>query len=75
MSANVKPHTPERVLLVLLAICLWPSVAHAYIDPGAGSLLYQTSLAVFLGLAVVFRRAWVKVGTVLVGLFKAKKPL
>jgi len=30
--------------------------AHAYIDPGTGSLIYQTVLTLFLGLGLVLRR-------------------
>ncbi len=73
MNAHVR-RVHDRVILVLLATCLWPSDVHAYIDPGTGSLLYQTGLAIVLGLAVVFRRAWAKLGTMLVGVFKPKKP-
>lgn len=31
--------------------------AHAYIDPGTGSLIYQTALTVILGLGLVLRRS------------------
>ena len=30
--------------------------AYAYIDPGTGSLIYQTILTLFLGLGLVLRR-------------------
>jgi hypothetical protein len=30
--------------------------AHAYIDPGSGSLIYQTALGLLLGFGFVFRR-------------------
>lgn len=30
--------------------------AFAYVDPGTGSLLYQTALTIVLGLGLVFRR-------------------
>lgn len=30
---------------------------HAYIDPGTGSLIYQTALTVLLGLGLVVRRS------------------
>jgi hydrogenase-4 membrane subunit HyfE len=30
---------------------------HAYIDPGTGSLIYQTALTVVLGLGLVLRRS------------------
>lgn len=31
--------------------------AHAYIDPGTGSLIYQTALTLLLGAGLVVRRA------------------
>jgi hypothetical protein len=30
--------------------------AHAYIDPGSGSLIYQTALGLLLGFGFMFRR-------------------
>lgn len=31
--------------------------AHAYIDPGTGSVIYQTALTVILGLGLVLRQS------------------
>jgi hypothetical protein len=42
------------VILVLLLLAERP--AHAYIDPGTGSMIYQTVLTVALGLGFVLRR-------------------
>jgi hypothetical protein len=41
------------VLLVLIG----ERPAHAYIDPGTGSLIYQTALTVLLGLGFMLRRS------------------
>jgi hypothetical protein len=35
--------------------------AYAYIDPGTGSLIYQTALTLLLGAGLVFRRARVSI--------------
>lgn len=37
-----------------------PSTAHAYIDPGTGSLVFQSLLAMLFGIGVAYRklRAW-----------------
>lgn len=35
--------------------------AFAYVDPGTGSLLYQTALTIVLGLGLVFRRVRVSI--------------
>jgi hypothetical protein len=40
---------------LLLAIGERP--AYAYVDPGAGSLIYQTALTILLGLGFVLRRS------------------
>ena len=40
-------------VLVLVA----EAPAYAYIDPGSGSLIYQTALTVLLGLGFVIRRS------------------
>jgi hypothetical protein len=41
------------LLLVLIA----ERPAYAYIDPGTGSLIYQTALTVLLGLGFMLRRS------------------
>jgi hypothetical protein len=52
-------------LLVFLAT---PSTAHAYLDPGSGSLLWQALIAALFGGMFYFRRfiaqvkAWIGVG-------------
>ena len=40
---------------VMLLIAERP--AHAYIDPGTGSLIYQTALTVLLGVGFMLRRS------------------
>ncbi len=58
------------VALVIGLVLLLPADAFAYIDPGTGSLIYQTFLAALLGLGFVFRSVWFKVGTFLLNLFR-----
>ena len=36
--------------------------AHAYIDPGSGSLIYQTALTLLLGAGFFFRRTLASIG-------------
>jgi len=45
---------------VLMLISEQP--AHAYIDPGSGSLIYQTALTVLLGAGFFFRRTLASIG-------------
>ena len=47
-------------LVLLLLVSERP--AYAYIDPGSGSLIYQTIITVLLGVGFVFRRAIASVG-------------
>jgi hypothetical protein len=47
------------VLILLLTAAIFllgERAALAYVDPGTGSLLYQTALTIVLGLGLVFRR-------------------
>lgn len=47
------------VLIPFLAAVLFligERAAFAYVDPGTGSLLYQTALTMVLGIGLVFRR-------------------
>lgn len=52
---------PDIRLLGVLAIALTPSVAHAYVDPGAGSMLLQSLLAAIVAVIVFGRTIWYRV--------------
>jgi len=43
-------------ILTVAMVLLGERAAFAYVDPGTGSLLYQTALTIVLGLGLVFRR-------------------
>lgn len=58
------------VAVTILAIVLVAErPAHAYIDPGSGSIIYQVILAGLLGLGFTFRRAYASVIRVVRGIF------
>lgn len=42
--------------LAVVLLLLGERSAFAYVDPGTGSLLYQTALTALLGFSLVFRR-------------------
>lgn len=42
---------------VAVIVAIWERPASAYIDPGTGSLIYQTALTLLLGVAFVLRRS------------------
>jgi hypothetical protein len=48
-------------MLLVAAVCLLLLLAerpaYAYIDPGTGSLIYQTALTILLGLGFMVRRS------------------
>ena len=48
-------------VLTAAAFLLGEGAAFAYIDPGTGSLLFQTALTMILGLGLVLRRVRVSV--------------
>lgn len=50
-----------RIALCLLSLVAFPATASAYIDPGTGSLLFQSLLAVLFGIGVAFRKlhSWI----------------
>jgi hypothetical protein len=45
-----------RAALCLIALAMVPVTASAYIDPGTGSLLFQSLLGVLFGVGVGFRK-------------------
>jgi uncharacterized membrane protein len=50
------------LLIVMLLIAVMPmGYAHAYLDPGSGSLIIQLLIGGLLGLAVVARLFWTNI--------------
>jgi hypothetical protein len=51
------PVSVSGVLVALgLMLMMAEQPAHAYIDPGSGSLIYQTAIGLLLGFGFMFRR-------------------
>ena len=47
------------LLCLVFVLCLLPLVkAHAYFDPGTGSLIIQAIIAFIAGSALFFKRLW-----------------
>jgi hypothetical protein len=57
------------LFVTFAALILTPLQAYAYIDPGTGSLIYQTLLAVVLGLGFVLRSARARIARFVKGVF------
>jgi len=48
---------PVTFLIAGVAFLLGERSAYAYIDPGTGSLIYQTALSLLLGVGLVLRQS------------------
>lgn len=58
---------PALLCLAFLGL-VFTSPAHAYLDPGTGSMVFQAAIALFLGAAATGKLWWHKVK----GLFSGK---
>jgi len=54
----MQPVWRRTLWLTLLLVALAPRSAHAYLDPGAGSMILQLVLGGLAGLAVGLRLIW-----------------
>lgn len=48
----------EKLFLVVLLLSVYGSTAHAYIDPGAGSMLLQAAVGIVIGGLLFLKLAW-----------------
>jgi hypothetical protein len=55
------PRRAFEILILLLALVLYPSRSYAYLDPGTGSYGFQMLLAVGLVLFFAGRAYWKKI--------------
>ena len=55
--------------LVLFCVLAFPASANAYIDPGTGSYIFQTIIAVIIGASFTLKLYWKKVRTFITSLF------
>ncbi len=62
------------VLAAFAVLLLYPRPAYAYLDPGTGSLIYQTLLATALGLMFLLRGARQRVSRAIRKLFGKPDP-
>jgi hypothetical protein len=49
-----------RLSLAMIAVCISTSSAHAYLDPGTGSIILQVLLGGIAGLVLVVKLYWQK---------------
>ena len=59
---------------VMVGVSLWclaaPSPAHAYLDPGTGSMILQVVIGAVVGAMVTARLYWARIKTWFRGFFK-----
>lgn len=67
----------KRVLTVFLIIMIvyltFPPFAHAYLDPGTGSFIFQLALASIVGLLFMIKVYWEKIKIFFVRVFSKDK--
>jgi hypothetical protein len=59
---------------IVLLLLVTERPAQAYIDPGSGSLIYQTALTLLLGAGFLFRRAFASIGRLFRGRSQDRPP-
>ena len=52
---------PFKLLILIFAVSLFPSVCHAYLDPGAGSMIIQAVLGTMLFIGAGIGVFWKKI--------------
>lgn len=62
LNCRVMPHhpppsalRPELVALALAMVAMFPRDAFAYLDPGTGSMVWQTALTLLFGAGIALR--------------------
>lgn len=62
------------VLIGLIAALVAPVPAHAYLDPGSSSFIFQVAIASGLGLLFAFRNFWSRFKSLFTGRSKDTAP-
>ena len=61
------------LVICLLTFFLFNNSAHAYLDPGTGSLIFQAIIALFAGIATAISIYWRKFKDFISNLFSKNK--
>jgi len=57
--AGRRPGNSLRFIAFLSAMfLLWPTSAHAYLDPGTGSYIVQILIAILVSIGIVLKHRW-----------------
>lgn len=60
----------EAMCLVMFIYLVFPSCAHAYLDPGTGSYVFQLLIASIVGAAFLVKVYWKRIKGFVTGIFK-----
>lgn len=61
------------LVICLLTLFLFNNSAHAYLDPGTGSVIFQAIIALFAGIATAISIYWKKFKDFISNLFSKNK--
>jgi len=61
----------QKIVFVLIGCMLLPPMAHAYLDPGNGSMMVQLLLAGLAGVMVALKMYWRRI----LAFFRRSKPV
>ena len=61
------------IILLFLFILIRPNIAHAYVDPGTGTLLFQMAIAVIVGSLFFLKNLRTKIVKFIRGVFSKSK--
>ena len=50
-----------KYLFVVLGVLLFEESAHAYLDPGTGSIIIQSAIAAIAGAAITLKVYWISI--------------
>ncbi|MEE9158606.1 MAG: hypothetical protein V3U60_09510 [Gammaproteobacteria bacterium] len=70
----MKQTPPLLMVFVVVAGLLYGAPAHAYLDPGTGSIILQGLLAGIAGAVVVAKLYWQRITAFFSAIFSTKKP-
>ena len=65
--------TIHIISFCVLVLLVYETSAHAYLDPGSGSYIFQLIIAGFLGIAFTVKMFWRRISAFLAGVFKKNK--
>ena len=59
------------ILMIFLFVIIKPNIAHAYVDPGTGTLMFQLLIAALVGAIFVLKNIRLKIVGFIKSLFRS----